>query len=173
MSARSDLQPFVQISPANFVYQTNTPYSGWHDFRQKLIDLWNSSSQEISAGAVTKIGLRYINSFVKSAAQPRIRDWLQPTSDLPTSLFAAEDHFFARIETSPAPLHVRIVTAAAEAPGPDWPMGSIVLDIDRSTTELSETDDVILERLELLHEDIWTAFDSAATTNLKIILTES
>jgi uncharacterized protein (TIGR04255 family) len=165
--ATTDGKRFVQISPANFIYQTNDPYSGWHDFRQKLIDLWNSSSDEINVRAVTKLGLRYINRFVKSAAQPRIRDWLQPTADLPASLISAEDHFFARIETSPAPLHVRLVTAAAEAPGPDWPMGSIILDIDRATTEPCETDDAILKRLEHLHEDIWIAFDSAATAHLK------
>ena len=102
-----------------------------------------------------------------SPAHPNIRDWLQSTADLPASLMASEGHFFARIEVSPASLHLRLMTVGLEAPGPDWPLGSILLDIDRSTTEPCETDEAVLKCLEHLHEDIWVAFDSAATSNLK------
>jgi hypothetical protein len=42
------------------------------------------------------------------------------------------------------------------------------MDIDRITTKQFAADrPKILKNLEILHDDVWTCFDSAATKNLK------
>jgi hypothetical protein len=63
---------------------------------------------------------------------------------------------------------LRLVTLASEPPGPDWPLGSIVLDIDRITTDPFDAHEKqILKNLELLHDDVWASFNSAASKILK------
>jgi uncharacterized protein (TIGR04255 family) len=163
---------FVQLSKTNFVYQSNEPYLGWETFRTKLIELWSSALPRIEPSTIVKVGLRYINRIVRTKMHPSPGDWLRPTSDLPASLLESHEHFMGRIESSPRPSHLRLVTLAGEAPGPDWPLGTIIMDIDRINTEPFKADSkAILKNLEFLHDDVWTCFDSAGTKNLKKYLT--
>ena len=159
---------FVQVSKAGFVYQTSEPYKGWADFSSKLLELWEQSSAVIRPGPVVKVGLRYVNKIPKSEDHPSVGDWLQVTADVPEALLTSKDHFLGRIESSPAPAHLRLVTIANGIPTPDSPAGSIVFDIDRLSTEQFEVSTAaISEKLETLHEDAWNAFNSAATELLK------
>ena len=166
--ATADGKRFVQLSKTNFIYQSNERYPGWEDFRSKLMELWTASNWHIKPSAVVKVGIRYINRIVKSEARPKLSDWLKPTPDLPAALIASEEHFLGRIESSPAPSHLRLVTLAAEPPAPEWPLGSIIMDIDRITTEqFVVSSPAILEKLDVLHEDVWTSFNGATAPALK------
>jgi uncharacterized protein (TIGR04255 family) len=166
--ATPDGKRFVQLSKTNFVYQSNERYPGWKDFQAKLIELWTASLSHTKPSTIVKVGLRYINRIVKSKTDQVLSDWLQPTPDLPAALIASKEHFLGRIESSPAPSNLRLVTLANETSGPDWPHGAIILDIDRiSTKEFTADRPKVLKNLEILHEDIWTSFDSAATKTLK------
>ena len=159
---------FVQLSKTNFVYQSNEPYLGWATFREKLMGLWSSATPRVEPSTIVKLGLRYINRIVRTKTHPSPGDWLQPTTDLPASLLKSHGHFMGRIESSPRPSHLRLITLAGEAAGPDWPQGTVVMDIDRINTEPFKADSkTILKNLEFLHDDIWTCFDSAGTKNLK------
>jgi uncharacterized protein (TIGR04255 family) len=170
--ATEDGKRFVQLSKTNFVYQSNESYPGWEAFRTKLMELWSSALPRIERSAITKIGLRYINRIVRTKTHPSPGDWLQPTSDIPASLLKSHGHFMGRVESSPRSSHLRLVTVAGEAPGPDWPQGTIIMDIDRINTESFKADSkAILKNLEFLHDDVWTCFDSAGTKNLKKSLT--
>ncbi|WP_161534941.1 TIGR04255 family protein [Bradyrhizobium sp. LCT2] len=169
--ATSDGKRFVQVSSVNFVYQSNEVYPGWDVFRRKLLELWELYSTHIKSSTVTKIGLRYINRITHTEKLTRPSDWLQPTSDLPEALLSSQGHFLGRLETSPTPSDLRVVTVTGEPAGPDWPYGTTVMDIDRITTELNEpTAPKIAEALDVLHEDVWTTFDSAGTNSLKQLL---
>jgi uncharacterized protein (TIGR04255 family) len=169
--ATEDGKRFVQLSKANFVYQSNERYPGWENFRSKLIELWSASSRHVQPSEVVKIGIRYINRVVKSEARPSLSDWFNPTPDLPAALIASKEHFLGRIESSPAPSHLRFVTLAAEPPGLEWPLGSIIMDIDRITTEqFVASTPAIVEKLDVLHEDVWTSFSAATSPALKAYL---
>jgi uncharacterized protein (TIGR04255 family) len=166
--ATPDGKRFVQLSKANFVYQTNEPYLGWKDFRTTLVRHWSAYAKAASPTTIAKIGLRYINRIVKSKAKTNLSDWFKATPDLPPALIASRQHFLGRIESSPSESHLKLVTLSSEPPGPDWPQGTIIMDIDRINLDPHGATKVkILENLELLHEDIWSSFDSAATETLK------
>jgi uncharacterized protein (TIGR04255 family) len=164
--ATTDGKRFVQISRSNFIYQTNEQYPGWEHFRTKLLKLW--SAPVMRPTTITKVGLRYVNRIIKTKKGRDPSYWFQPTADLPAALLSSKEHFLGRIESSPLPSHLRLVTFAAEPPGPDWPLGTIVMDIDRITTKQFASDEPrLVKNLELLHDDIWTSFDSAGSKNLK------
>jgi uncharacterized protein (TIGR04255 family) len=166
-----DGKRFVQISPTNFVYQSSDRYLGWEKFKEALLALWSASTATTKPITITKVGLRYVNRIIKSKKYRAPGDWLKPTADLPAALLASKEHFLARIESSPLPSHLRLLTLANEPPGPDWPLGAILWDLDRlSTGAFAAQDKQILKTLELLHEDVWKSFDSAATDNLKRFL---
>ncbi len=166
--ATSNGKRFVQLSRSNFIYQTNDPYLGWKDFRAKLRQYWLAYAKVARPTTIVKIGLRYVNRVVKSKTKSNVSDWFKATADLPAALIASRQHFLGRIESSPSQSHLRLVTLSSEPPGPDWPHGTIILDIDRINADPhGATEPKILENLELLHEDIWTSFDSAATDTLK------
>ena len=166
--ATDDGNRFVQLSKTNFIYQSNEQYPGWERFRAKLLELWKRCAPEVKPSSIVKVGLRYVNRIAKTEAQLSLSDWLQPTADLPETLIASKEHFMGRIESSPQPSHLRLITVAAEPPGPDWPHGTIIVDIDRISAEQFEPDtSKIVENLDFLHEDVWRSFSSAATTALK------
>jgi len=166
--ATDDGKRFVQLSKTNFIYQSNDQYPGWESFRAKLLALWKLCAPEVKPSSIIKVGLRYINRIAKTETQSSLSDWLQPTSDLPETLIASKEHFMGRIESSPQPSHLRLITVAAEPPGPDWPQGTIIMDIDRISAEQLESDSTkIVEKLDFLHEDVWRSFSAAATTALK------
>jgi uncharacterized protein (TIGR04255 family) len=163
-----DGKRFIQLSKTNFIYQSNEQYPGWECFSAKLLELWKRCAPEVKPSSIVKVGLRYVNRIAKTEAQLSLSDWLQPTSDLPETLIASKEHFMGRIESSPQPSHLRLITVAAEPPGPDWPHGTIIVDIDRISAEQLEHDtSKIVEELDFLHEDVWRSFSSAATTALK------
>lgn len=166
--ATSDGRRFVQISKSNFVYQSNEAYPGWADFSRKIIDLWHAVAGHMEPNGVVKVGVRYINRIVKTRGHANLSDWLKSTDDIPLALIQSKDHFLGRIESSSSASHLRLITLAGEPPGPDWPAGSIIMDIDRISTEQFDADSkIISQKLEDLHEDVWAAFSAAATDTLK------
>jgi uncharacterized protein (TIGR04255 family) len=122
---------FVQLSKTSFVYQSNEPYTGWADFRSNLLRLWKISEPYLKPGSVVKVGLRYINRIRKTDKYQGVGDWLLATQDIPEALLRSKEHFLGRIESSPAHAHLRLVTIANEAPGPEMPAGAIIMDVDR------------------------------------------
>ncbi|HLZ03425.1 MAG TPA: TIGR04255 family protein [Bradyrhizobium sp.] len=167
----SEGKRFVQISNTSFVYQSTEPYLGWKAFKEKLLELWLASQPRTKASTITKVGLRYINRIVLTKKHPRLSDWLQPTDDLPKALISSKENFLGRVESSPMPSHLRLVTLARQPSGPDWPIGAVVLDIDRITmTQFDAVERQIAKNLEILHEDVWASFDSSSTKTLKSYL---
>ena len=159
---------FVQVSQSGFIYQTAEPYKGWADFSAKLLELWEKSAAVLRPGPVVKVGLRYINKIPKSEDHPHAVEWLRVTPDIPEALLTSKEHFLGRIESSPAPAHLRLVTVLNALPTPDSPAGAIVFDIDRLSTEQFEVSTpAISEKLEALHDDVWNAFSAASTDLLK------
>jgi uncharacterized protein (TIGR04255 family) len=166
-SAVSGLR-FVQLSKTNFVYQSSEPYIGWADFRSNLLRLWQLSVPHLKPGSIAKVGLRYINRIPKSDASQGVGDWLVATDDIPDALLRSKEHFLGRIESSPAHGHLRLVTIANEVPGPTVPDGAIIMDVDRLSTEQFEPNtNLIFEKLELLHEDVWVTFNAATSDALR------
>lgn len=158
---------FVQISGSNFVYQlVGGPYPGWLALKAKLMDLWSKVNGEVKPEKVIKVGLRYVNRIAKEPNHTQLGDWLQASSDLPLALLASQGHFFARIESSPAAGNLKLVTVGNQDPIEAGQQGGVVLDIDRICQEGEISMDTIPEKLELLHDDIWTTFDSAKTALL-------
>ncbi|MDB5610810.1 MAG: hypothetical protein JWP25_7710 [Bradyrhizobium sp.] len=153
---------FVQVSGSNFVYQlVGGTYPGWPTLKQKLLTHWQKAVGVAIPEKLIKIGLRYVNRIAKEPNHNHVRDWLQPSADLPASLIASEGHFFARLESSPAVGHLRLITVGNQDPTPEVPDGALVLDIDRICQEGDIPMDSVSERLEQLHLDIWNVFNSA------------
>lgn len=164
----ADGKRFVQISKANFVYQSSDAYTGWADFRAKFSELWSMSIKVVKPGPISKIGLRYINRIPRSEAHPNVSDWLRATPDLPEALLMSKEHFLARVESSPKPSHLRLVTTANHVATPELPSGGVILDIDRiSLEQVGATAPEILEKLEILHDDVWASFSAASTDVLR------
>ncbi|MET4328335.1 uncharacterized protein (TIGR04255 family) [Bradyrhizobium sp. i1.15.2] len=158
----------VLVSKTNFVFQWNESYSGWAVFKDNLMSLWASCAPHLQPGIISKLGLRYTNRIPRSEEFPDVKDWIKATADIPQALLLSKDHFLGRIESSPLEANLRLVTLGLEPESPDLPYGSILFDIDRLTIEQFEpSNDAISEKLEFVHEDIWTAFDSASTDTLK------
>lgn len=159
---------FVQISGSNFVYQlVGGTYPGWPPLKTKLLGHWSKVRGELAPNQIIKVGLRYVNRVAKEANHTQLGDWLQASDDLPPSLIASKGHFFARIESSPAAGHLKVVTVGGQDPSDAIPCGAIILDIDRICQEGEILMDSVSEKLELLHEDLWTAFDSTNTPLLR------
>ncbi|MDI4231478.1 TIGR04255 family protein [Bradyrhizobium sp. Arg237L] len=159
---------FVQVTGSNFIYQlVGGKYPGWPQLKDKLLSNWKKAGEVVGPEKLIKIGLRYVNRIVKEPNHNQIRDWLKASDELPASLIASEGPYFARIESSPLAGHLKLITVGNQDPTPDTPVGAIILDIDRVCLE----DDIpmanISEKLEQLHEDIWTAFDSAKSDLLQ------
>jgi uncharacterized protein (TIGR04255 family) len=155
---------FVQLTGSNFLYQLiGGAYPGWPALKDKLLANWRKAQELVGPEKLIKIGLRYVNRIAKEPNHKHLRDWLQTSDELPTSLIASEGHFFARIESSPAAGHLKLVTVGHQDPNPDVPNGAIVLDIDRVCQEGEISMTSVSEKLEMLHQDIWNAFDSAKT----------
>ncbi|MBP1297478.1 uncharacterized protein (TIGR04255 family) [Bradyrhizobium elkanii] len=172
-STESDAR-FVQLSKNNFIYQTHEAYPGWADYRAKLLELWAKSSVLLAPTAIVKLGLRYINRIPKTGQHKALVDWLQTTPDVPGALLTSKEHFLGRVESSPAPSHLRLVTVANAVPTPDAPEGAIIFDIDRIATEqLPVSAAAISEKLDVLHEDIWNSFNTASSPLLKAYLSGS
>ena len=140
-----------------------SPPSGWPVLKDRLLAQWRKVHDLVNPEKLIKIGLRYVNRIAKEPNHNHLRDWLRPSDELPPSLIASEGHFFARIESSPAAGHLQLVTVGNQDPSPDVPHGAIVLDIDRVCQEGEISMTGISEKLEMLHQDIWNAFDSART----------
>ena len=158
---------FVQISGSSFVYQmVGGDYPGWPNLKERLLGHWAKVRAEVTPDKVIKIGLRYVNRIAKEANHTQIRDWLQASKDIPASLISSEGHFFARIETSPAIGHLKVVTVGSQDPSDEVRHGAVILDIDRICQEGDIPLDGVSEKLELLHEDLWVAFDSVKTALL-------
>jgi uncharacterized protein (TIGR04255 family) len=169
--ATKDGKRSVQVSNINFIYQWNEPYSGWPAFKEGLMGLWSRCAPLLAPGIVSKLGLRYTNQIPRTEEFPRLSDWIRPTADIPEALLLSKDHFLGRIESSPQEANLRLLTLANARTGPELPFGAIIFDIDRVTTEQFEpSDEVISEKLEFIHEDIWNTFDSATTDTLKAFL---
>jgi uncharacterized protein (TIGR04255 family) len=159
---------FVQLSKTSFVYQSNEAYLGWPNFRAKLFEFWDKAAAKLAPGPIVKTGLRYINRIPKSEDHPNLSDWIRVTADIPESLLTSKEHFLARIESSPAPAHLKLVTIANAIPTPEAPAGAVMLDIDRvSTEQFDVSTDAISEKLELLHDDAWNVFNDAGTDLLR------
>ena len=172
--ATKDGSRFVQLSRSNFVYQSNERYPGWETFQKKLLELWELCAPEVEPSSITKLGLRYVNRITKTESGLDLADWLQPTVDIPQALVASKEHFLGRLESSPQPSHLKLITIAAEPPGPDWPFGSIIMDIDRISTEQVEpTASSIVDKLDFLHEDVWVSFSAAATPALNVRMSKA
>jgi uncharacterized protein (TIGR04255 family) len=155
---------FVQISGVNFVYQlVGATYPGWPALKQNLLAHWSKVSGEVKPEKLIKVGLRYVNLVAKEPNHTHLRDWLQASADLPPALVASEGHFFSRMETSPSAGNLKLVTVGNQDPGISTEHGAIILDIDRICQEGEIPMESISEKLELLHDDIWTTFDSAKT----------
>jgi uncharacterized protein (TIGR04255 family) len=155
---------FVQVSGSNFVYQlVGGTYPGWPALKEKLIGLWSKVNDELKPDQIIKIGLRYVNRIAKEANHTHLRDWLQASPDLPTALITSEAHFFSRIESSPAPGNLKLLTVGNQDPTEATPYGAIILDTDRICQEGEILMGTISEKLELLHDDLWETFDSVKT----------
>ncbi|MGA2057946.1 MAG: TIGR04255 family protein [Bradyrhizobium sp.] len=155
---------FIQVSGANFVYQlVGGTYPGWPALKEKLLDHWSKIKGEVKPAKLIKIGLRYVNLVAKEPNHTHLGDWLQPSADLPPTLIASEGHFLARIESSPSAGHLKLVSLGNQDPGISTEHGGIIFDIDRICQEGEIPMDTISEKLEILHDDVWTTFDSAKT----------
>jgi uncharacterized protein (TIGR04255 family) len=159
---------FVQMTKSTFQYSlVGAPYSGWIDFKGKLVDLWSKSQSNLKPQKIVKMGLRYINRIAKEANHPHLADWLRASEDMPAALINSKGHFLARIETMPAPNNLKLVTVADSEPDATFVNGAIVLDIDRVCTESFEVSDTkVNDQLENLHNDVWDVFANAKTSLL-------
>jgi|SRR5882672_10258298 len=124
----------VQISDVSFVYQTTAPYPGWSTIKATILGLWGTVRPAIQPGAVTKIGLRYVNRIAKDETHPHLSDWIRASDHIPAALTRSRKHFLARVESSPGDDDQLLVTLANQLPVETAPLGSIILDIDRVRT---------------------------------------
>jgi len=163
-SGNADNNEFVQVTSASFVYQLmGAKYAGWSILKEKVLSNWQKVFDIATPEKIAKIGLRYVNRIPKELEHPRLSSWLATSNELPSSLIESQGHFFARIESSPATGHLKIVTLANQDLAADLPCGAIILDIDRICMESEIGMDELSSKLDQLHSDIWTTFDSART----------
>jgi uncharacterized protein (TIGR04255 family) len=166
---------FVQISDVSFVHQTTAQYPGWSTIKSAILELWGRVLPAIQPDTVTKVGLRYVNRIAKDEAHPHLGDWLRPSDYIPAVLTRSHRHFLARIEAAPGDDDLLILTLANQQAAADTtPHGAIIFDIDRMRTRAMGTDpNDVGEVLELLHDDIWSAFWSSHSPALEEKLKKS
>lgn len=159
---------FIQVSDTNFVCNVTGPYPGWDQFKEIILNNWKKIDSVIRPKEITKVGLRYINRIKLDTERAYLSDWLKSTEDLPPMLIRSRGHFLGRLETSPEPNSLKLITLGPQDPSPDAPQGAIIFDIDRIQNSISNPDEnVVNSILEKLHGDIWSVFWNARTDALE------
>ena len=97
--------------------------------------------------------------------------WLRANAFLPAAALTSSRGFSARTESASDEINRTIVTLRDEEPGESNSFGAIILDIDRIIEEPTTPDAATLgSRIDALHEDVWTLFDDAKTSELEVVL---
>jgi uncharacterized protein (TIGR04255 family) len=159
---------FVQVSDSNFICTVVGKYPGWEVFKKSILDHWNKIMPVIGPKEIKKLGLRYINRIKLNPDKTHLSDWLRPTDDLPLTFIRSRGHFLGRLESTPEPNSLKLITIGPQNPAADAPNGAIIFDIDRIQNSACEPGEIALgAALEKLHGDIWTVFSNARTEALE------
>lgn len=148
------------------------PYQGWHVMHDDVLAAWRLVEEVLQPEAITRVGLRYINSIEKETDQDRPGDWLVATDYISRGILRSAPGFLSRMETHLDLENVLIVTLGdmrSALEGSRY--GSVIFDIDRLVEqELLPKQEVLAGAIDCLHTDVWKVFSAARSEKLDTLL---
>lgn len=153
----------LQLAENSFSISTLSPYQGWEIMLHDILSTWRQVEEILQPTLISRVGLRYINTFEKETTNDRLSDWLVATDYIPEGILRSESGFFLRVQSRLDIENVLMITLGDIKPDSASNIhGAIVFDIDRVLEK-----EIILEQKELerelqqLHVDVWNVFSSA------------
>ena len=142
--------------------------------REDIGVAWQHVIDALAPAFVTRASLRFINQTLLETTDQRPSAWLNPNDFVPSNVLGSGPGFFSRGETRTDSGNATIVTLAYQPSADDGgigPFGAMILDIDRIMHQSFPADkNGILERLDVLHEDVWNVFNSAKSEKLELLM---
>ncbi len=125
-------QQILQLRTNGFTFSQLAPYRTWEDMRDAALPLWSKFVGEVQPDFVTRIALRYINSFVLPLPIPNFQQYLTYAPVLPEELGQGLAGFLTRVVVPTGSDDVGIITQSLEG---EVPLGNaigvqVLLDID-------------------------------------------
>lgn len=121
----------LQITDKTFRMIQLAPYTGWEQFKQRIIRDWNTWRKVVGFQHIERVGMRYINRIDLPATDSRVRyeDYVSVYPTLPTPLGSAIDHSVnVRVPLNDIQSILLLKSAIVESPLPNHL--AIVVDLD-------------------------------------------
>ncbi len=160
-------------------------YPGWEVMRQWVEYAWQKLNEVIKIQSIPQIGLRYINRIQRRSEEETLEEWLKNTEYIPTAVLKSQPGFLSIVKTHiEAGEYLNVVIGEEAVPGGVEIKGQAFLfDIERysvrqevrtgeepANISMELGIDLVLGKLEALHEDIWRVFEAAKSPRLESLL---
>lgn len=162
----------LQLAENSFSVSTLTPYQGWEIMRHDILSTWRKVVDILQPTLISRVGLRYINTFEKETLTDSVSNWLVETDYIPDGILRSEPGFFLRVQSRLDVENVLMITLGdVKSEASNGLYEAIVFDIDRVIEKEIVVEQEELEReLEQLHVDVWNVFSSAKGKKLDNLL---
>lgn len=161
----------LQLSEGIFTVNELEKYPGWEQMRSDILRYWETAREVTEPGAVTRIGLRYINRIQRTLPDERAGDWLAPSDFVAGSALSSLPGFLSRVQTRLDPQRRLIVTVTDTFDAVGQDTQPIVLDIDCIVQkQIGVQHGDIAREIDELHNLVWRVFRASKTPRLERFL---
>lgn len=164
----------VQYNRDGFVFSRLAPYQSWEQLFGEAMRLWREYLGLARPVEIHRIGLRYINRIQLSPDELRFEDYLNPAPVPPNGL-DLPFHGFMHHDALAIPGHpytINVIRTMQPPGGASVEGLGLILDIDVSTTQGTDLDEMLLEQrlLEMRWLKNKVFFGSITQNSLRLFL---
>ena len=162
---RPDRSALVQASANIITINRLKPYTDWQEFRELILNNFETFSQITNPEGFKRLGLRYINKIELAEPQTdRLEDYFTIYPVIPKELSETYVNFANQVEIPYKADRDNLRILLRSDPVEETGMRSFVLDLDYHTvTPENVTLEAITEWIETAHESIKNAFERCIT----------
>ena len=160
----------LQLSENRIIVNCLGNYQGWVRMREDIQYAWQKISAVSHPSVVTRIGLRYINRIEREFERQTLGEWLTPTEYVPRAALSSLPGFTSQLHVRvDATNRISVILGEPETAKNLLP--PFIFDIDRiSEEEMSSEGDLLLERIDAMHQEIRNIFFNAKGAKLEKLL---
>lgn len=164
----------LQLSQNIFTVNVLSRYEGWQKMKKDILAAWGKACKILQPVAVTRLGLRYINTIPLESAAESADKWLLPGEYIAPSVLKSKPAFLSRNELRLNADNRLKVTLGTGKISQQMPHGFLVFDIDRiSEKEIGINAEALEEGVQELHNHIWAIFKNSMTSDLEKLLSRT
>ncbi|HXH84143.1 MAG TPA: TIGR04255 family protein [Candidatus Tectomicrobia bacterium] len=126
-----DERRIVQVRQDGYTFNWLKPHETWEAFRDEARTHWERYREAFRPGAVTRLGLRYINRLELPLPSQDFREFVTTAPDIAPGLPQGLNTFFMRLEIPHGERHLlAIITETMQAPLDEGRRLPFIFDID-------------------------------------------